>query len=370
MKIRLAIQQRVIPAYRAPFLELLTKQSEIELGVIAGAPQPGEMITIVNRLDGVDYQFTKNIHLLHSKFYFCFQPQFPEWVKNWQPDVLIVEANPRYLSTPSALRWMKSQKKPVIGWGLGVPKSSGPTSFFRNYSRTKFLKSFNSIIAYSEKGAQQYIQAGFDPENVYVALNATAASPTNPPPNRLIWNENYSPILLYVGRLQPRKRIDSLIQVCSQLPEKIQPDLWIVGDGAIRSELEKLAAKTYPKTKFWGETFGEELDMIFNQADLFVLPGTGGLAVQQAMAHALPVIVAEGDGTQSDLVTDENGWNIPPKNPQALLDAISSAFSSPEKLRQKGLAAYQTVKTSVNIDQMVSVFIKASMDALTGGNSL
>lgn len=369
MKIRLAIQQRVIPAYRAPFLELLAKQPEIELGVIAGAPQPGEMITIVDQLKGVDYQFTKNIHCLQGKFYFCLQPQFPEWVKNWQPDVLIVEANPRYRSTISAQRWMKSQKKPVIGWGLGVPQSSGPVSFIRNYTRTQFLKSFNSMIAYSKRGAQGYIQAGFDPKKVYVAMNATAASPTNPPPNRLIWNEDYIPILLYVGRLQPRKRLDALIKVCSQLPEKIQPNLWIVGDGAIRSELEDLAAKTYPKTKFWGGIFGEELDLIFNQADLFVLPGTGGLAVQQAMAHALPVIVAEGDGTQSDLVIDETGWNISPNDPQALLDAISSALSSPVILRQKGLAAYQTVKTSVNIDHMVSVFIKASKDAFLQGKS-
>lgn len=365
MKIRLAIQQRVIPAYRAPFLELLAKQPEIELGVIAGSPQPGEMIKIVDQLEGVNYQFTKNIHLLHGKFYFCLQPQFSEWVKNWQPDILIVEANPRYRSTPSALRWMKSQNKPVLGWGLGVPHSSGPLSFIRNNARKQFLKSFESLIAYSKRGAQGYIQAGFDPKNVYVAMNATASSPTNPPPNREIWDEDYTPIILYVGRLQPRKRLDSLIKVCSQLPEKIQPHLWIVGDGAIRSELESLAAKTYPKTKFWGETFGAELDLIFNQADVFVLPGTGGLAVQQAMAHALPVIVAEGDGTQSDLVTDENGWNIASNNSQALMDAIISALSSPEKLRQKGLGAYQTVKTRVNIDQMVAVFLKASMDAYT-----
>ena len=126
--------------------------------------------------------------------------------------------------------------------------------------------------------------------------------------------------------------------------------------------------RVYLPLRYIGETFGEELDLIFNQADLFVLPGTGGLAVQQAMAHALPVIVAEGDGTQSDLVTYENGWNIAPNDPQALMDAISSALSSPESLRQKGLAAYQTVKTIVNIDQMVSIFIQASMDAYTRKN--
>jgi glycosyltransferase involved in cell wall biosynthesis len=365
MKFRLAIQQRVIPAYRVPFLDLLSKQSDLELGVFAGTPRPEEMITSVDHLAGIDYHFTKNIHLLKGKFYFCLQPEFLAWVKNWQPDVLIVEANPRYLSTPSAMRWMKDQHKPVIGWGLGVPQYTGPFSFLRKFSRTQFLGFLTNIISYSQNGAQQYIQAGFNPQQVFVAKNATAPAPTGTPPDRKVWNDDYTPILLYVGRLQPRKRLDSLIHICSRLPEKLQPQLWIVGDGAIRTELESLASKTYPATKFWGEKFGNELDSIFNQADLFVLPGTGGLAVQQAMAHALPVIVAEGDGTQTGLVSDENGWNIPPDDPQALLNAISSALSNPEQLRQKGLAAYQTVKTDVNIDQMVSVFKAASLNALS-----
>ena len=279
--------------------------------------------------------------------------------------MLIVEANSRYRSTPSVMRWMKKQNKPVIGWGLGVPQYTGTFSFLRNYARTQFLSSFTNIISYSQNGAQQYIQAGFKPNNVFVAMNATAPAPTDLPPDRKVRKGDSKPILLYVGRLQPRKRLDSLIEVCAQLPEKLQPQLWIVGEGVIRTELENQAAKTYPDTKFFGEKFGQELDSIFNLADLFVLPGTGGLAVQQAMAHALPVIVAEGDGTQTDLVNDENGWNIFPNNPQALLNAISSALSNPELLRQKGLAAHQTIKTSVNIDQMVSVFIEASRDALS-----
>lgn len=369
MKIRLAIQQRVIPHYRVPFLEMLSQQPEIELGVIAGAARPEEMIASVDNLPGIDFHFTRNIHISKGKSYLCFQPQFLKWTRNWQPDVLIVEANPRYRSTPAVMRWMKNQNKPVIGWGLGVPQNTGVFSFLRNYSRTHFLQSFSNIISYSQKGAQQYIQAGFKHNNVFVAMNATAPAPTDTPPVRKVWGDDYKPILLYVGRLQTRKKLNTLIEVCAQLPERIQPRLWIVGDGSVRTELESQAAQTYPNTKFWGEKFGEELDTIFNQADLFVLPGTGGLAVQQAMAHALPVIVAEGDGTQTDLVNDENGWNISPKNPQVLLNAISSALNNPERLRQKGLAAYQTVKTNVNIDQMVSVFIQASKDALSRVNS-
>ena len=63
-----------------------------------------------------------------------------------------------------------------------------------------------------------------------------------------------------------------------------------------------------PQHEFPGAKHGQELEPYFAAADLFVLPGTGGLAVQQAMAHALPVLVGEADGTQSNLVRPANGW--------------------------------------------------------------
>ena len=73
-----------------------------------------------------------------------------------------------------------------------------------------------------------------------------------------------------------------------------------------------LAENIYPQAEFPGDQRGADLQPYFAAADLFVLPGTGGLAVQEAMAAGLPVIVAEGDGTQDDLVRPDNGWQVPP----------------------------------------------------------
>jgi len=365
--IRLAIQQRVIPTYRAPFLELLATHPDLHVGVFAGEPKNKEQINIIHQLNGIDYQLSKNIHLFDGKFYICLQPEFKNWVLNWEPDVLILEANPRYQSTPYVIQWMKTKNKPVLGWGLGVPEYHGFLSDWRNRSRQKFLDSLNGIIAYSHKGAQQYIQAGFNPDQVYVATNATAPAPTTPPPERGTWNNARDPILLYVGRLQKRKRIDSLLRVCAMLPEKIQPQLWIVGDGEIRQELETLAKDVFPKTTFWGEKFGEDLSHLFSKADLFVLPGTGGLAVQQAMSFALPVIVADGDGTQADLINSSNGWMVKPGDDQQLFQTIQTALSSPELLLSMGLAGYEIVKNKVNIENMVNVFVKACKDVLNQG---
>jgi len=150
-----------------------------------------------------------------------------------------------------------------------------------------------------------------------------------------------------------------LIHACASLPPEIQPLLWIVGDGPAKEELESFATQLFPSTLFWGSKHGEDLQPLLDQADIFVLPGTGGLAVQQAMANALPVIVAEGDGTQSELVYPENGWVLPPDDLPALIFTLDTALRDPQHLREMGLASYKIVAEQVNLEQMVSAFERA-----------
>jgi glycosyltransferase involved in cell wall biosynthesis len=162
-----------------------------------------------------------------------------------------------------------------------------------------------------------------------------------------------------VGRLQARKRIDLLLQACARLPQAQQPELWVVGGGPAQAELESLAKSIYPPAKFFGPRFGYELEQLFCQADLFVLPGTGGLAVQQAMSFALPVIVAEGDGTQSDLVRPANGWSVTPGSLDSLASCLADSLADFPRLRRMGLESYRIVVEEVNVEAMVAAFSQA-----------
>jgi glycosyltransferase involved in cell wall biosynthesis len=165
--------------------------------------------------------------------------------------------------------------------------------------------------------------------------------------------------VLYVGRLQKRKRIESLLRACASLPNDLQPKVQIVGDGPIRDELQRISSQLYLKAEFLGSRFGKELDQIFDDADLFVLPGTGGLAIQQAMSHGLPIIVAEGDGSQEDLVTVDNGWLIPANDERALKLTLSVAISDIDRLRKMGKQSFQLVQTKFNLENMVKSFVDA-----------
>ena len=74
------------------------------------------------------------------------------------------------------------------------------------------------------------------------------------------------------------------------------------------------------------------------------MPGLGGLAVQQAMAHALPVVVAEADGTQADLVRPDTGWMVPSGDVPVLRNTLIEALSDVARLRQMGAASYRIVQ--------------------------
>ncbi|MCX8024614.1 MAG: glycosyltransferase family 4 protein [Thermanaerothrix sp.] len=358
---RIGIQQRVLPTYRAPFFAALARVCEGGLSLFAGQPRPQEAIESASEIEGAALIPARNVHFFGGPFYLCWQSGWARWLQTWQPQVLVVEANPRYLSTPWGVRWMRRHGGVVIGWGLGAPEGSRLPllSGLRRVWRQRFLAQFDTLIAYSRRGAADYAALGFDPARIVVAPNAATPRPTWPPPQRPPIYPEGRPTVLFVGRLQTRKRVDLLLHACAALPTALQPRLRIVGDGPARPALEALAQTIYPSTEFLGAIHGAALRPIFEQADLFVLPGTGGLAIQQAMAYALPVIVAAGDGTQTDLVRPTNGWHVPPGNLTALTATLAEALADPARLRCMGAESFRIVREEINLETMVGAFVRA-----------
>ena len=354
---RLAVQQRVLPKYRVSFFDLLAAACDRGMSLFTGLPRPSEGITTTDQLRITNYHRGKNLHLFGGPLYLCYQRGLLDWLKNWNPDALIVEANPRYLSTPAAVKWMHERKKPVIGWGLGAPRfvfAGAPISARGRGVWRSFIHQFDAMIAYSQRGADEYAALGFPRERIFVAHNSVSAQPVFPLPTRPL-TFNLRPSILFVGRLQLRKRVADLILACSQIES--QPRLVIVGDGPERKDLEALAQEIYPRAEFVGARHGAELKPYFMEADLFVLPGTGGLAVQEAMSYGLPVIVAQGDGTQDDLVRKENGWQIPADNLHSLTQSMKDALSDVARLRRMGEESYRIVKEEINIEKMLETFV-------------
>jgi glycosyltransferase involved in cell wall biosynthesis len=359
---RLALQQRVLPSYRVPFFDMLAQTCGGGMSLFAGLPRANEGIAN-GKLQIANYVSAKNIHIINGALYLCYQRGLIDWLGHLNPDALIVEANPRYLATPSAVRWMHANGRKVIGWGLGAPPLSGPLSGLLQIRRIQFLNQFDALISYSQRGADEYAAHGFRREKIFVAPNAVSPRPLFPIPARPS-NFKDRPVVLFIGRLQKRKRVDDLLHACSEMESK--PRLTIVGDGPERAHLESLAKQVYPSAELIGAKHGAELKPYFTEADLFVLPGTGGLAVQEAMSYGLPIIVAKGDGTQDDLVRESNGWQITPDDYEALVSTMRLALSDVGRLRKMGAESYRIVSEEINLEKMVDVFVQA-LNSWMGG---
>jgi len=353
---RLGLIQRVLPNYRSPFFDLLAEHMQGGLSVFAGEARSSESIKRAEALNTAMRAHARNIHILGGPLYLCWQMGLNRWLEDWNPDALVIEANPRYISSGKAIRWMQARKRPIIAWGLGSPQISAPFASARQARRLAFLSTFNALIAYSQRGAEQYISLGIPAENIFVAPNAVVSALSQPPkrPDTL----SGPATILFVGRLQARKGVDRLLRACAMVPETLSPRCLIVGEGPERQKLEALARAIYPKAEFLGGRYGEELDRVFAEADLLVLPGTGGLAIQQAMAKGLPVIVEQGDGTQEDLVGPDNGWLLSTADPVELGRTLEKALSNPVKMRKMGRKSFSLVKERYNLQTMVDVFVQ------------
>jgi glycosyltransferase involved in cell wall biosynthesis len=359
---KLALQQRVLPAYRQPFFDRLAGACEGGLSVFTGEPRPEESIQTAGDLAVAQWEKGDNVHLLRGSLYLCYQRGLKRWLQKINPDALIMEANPRYLSNRRAVDWMHSNDRPVVGWGLGAPAVKGRSSGYRQGYRQRFLDRFDALIAYSTKGADEYAELGYPSERIFVAPNAVVRPPSTPIKHQPA--KKRPGRVLFVGRLQRRKRVDLLLQACARLEST--PEVIIVGDGPAREEFEVIAREVYPSAQFVGSKFGSDLEQYFAYADLFCLPGTGGLAVQEAMAAALPVIVAEGDGTQRDLVSGGNGWLIQPGDLDGLTAALHEALRHPRRLVKMGENSFNMAVEQFNIERMTEVFVSVLHTVMEG----
>ncbi len=353
----LVVQQRVLPGYRVPFFQRLAAYCS-RLTVVAGMPRPEETIAPAAGLDGVEWLRLENRHIGGGALYFCTQPRLLSHLMSSPPDALVLEANPRYLTNWRARTWARTTGIPVLGWGLGAEPSGRVTGWIWR----QFLHGFDGMIAYSSRGADAYRHFGVPEDRVSLVLNAVGSVPDTPPSGESGVADRLR--VLYVGRLQRRKRLDTLLRACAALAQP--PALTIVGDGPERASLESLAANILPDVRFTGHLEGHELEGAFGHADLFVLPGTGGLAVQQAMAHGLPVVVGEGDGTADDLVRAGNGWRVAPGDEAGLAGILRLAERNRERLSRMGAESYRIVADEVNLDAMADAFVKAVTKSIGG----
>jgi alpha-1,6-mannosyltransferase len=133
-------------------------------------------------------------------------------------------------------------------------------------------------------------------------------------------------LLLYVGRLAKEKNTAKLFRAFEILHRRRPNEfhLLVIGDGAQRSQLGKLQART--KNVSWIRYCAEprELARYYRAADLFVHPGvqeTFGLVALESQACGTPVVGIRGSAMDDLIFHDQKDW-AHEKTAEALVEAI------------------------------------------------
>jgi glycosyltransferase involved in cell wall biosynthesis len=163
--------------------------------------------------------------------------------------------------------------------------------------------------------------------------------------------------LLTVGGLRPEKNQNTLIRAFARLKDT-HPDwiLRIVGSGALRAPLERLAGELGVSVVFAGTT--DDVGREYLNAQLFVLPSlyeAFPLALTEALAHGLPAVgFSDCPGTNELIQHGVNGLLVEPgPRVENLAMALAELMSAPEKRRSFGMAALD-VGSRFCLDDIVS----------------
>lgn len=141
-------------------------------------------------------------------------------------------------------------------------------------------------------------------------------------------------IILFVGAVLAEKRIEVILAAMEQLARQ-DIVFVLVGDGAHLLSI-RLACTGRNDVVFTGSIV-EGVGPYFDAAEMYLLPGTGGLGINEAMAHKLPVISGFADGSADDLVVDgKNGFRLHEGTPKELADRIARILDNPEDAKRMG----------------------------------
>jgi D-inositol-3-phosphate glycosyltransferase len=166
-------------------------------------------------------------------------------------------------------------------------------------------------------------------------------------------------VVLYVGRFDPRKGIETVVRAVSQSSLRGKADLRLIigggsrpgqSDGIERERIEGIVCEfdMEDMTSFPGRLGDIILPMHYAAADVCVVPShyePFGLVAIEAMASGVPVVASDVGGLQFTVVPEETGLLCPPKDDVAFATAIDRILTNPDWQVQLGQAARRRVES-------------------------
>ncbi len=168
---------------------------------------------------------------------------------------------------------------------------------------------------------------------------------------------DYKKTVLFVGRMQARKKIEVLIDIFKESRYN-EFGLVIVGPG-FDNHYSKLI-EGQKNIQYLGAIYEDyKINSVFKSADLFCIPGTNGLGINQAMYWGLPCLALNVKHSPEIvyLVNGETGYILGTKN--ELSDKIYELLENDDLRNKMSLKAKNKIRKEASIEAMFEGFLNA-----------
>lgn len=176
------------------------------------------------------------------------------------------------------------------------------------------------------------------------------------------------PILLSVGRIDPEKRLDFLIDAFARIADRVPAArLVFAGDGSARKKLEEQAAATKVRDRihFLGMVNRVELPDLLHDATVFLSASTTEvhpISVIEAIASGLPLVAVQDEAFEGMIVENENG-HLTPLDVGVFSDTLVKLLADPERLTRYGKRSYE-LSEKFSIEGQVRTLEQLYMEAI------
>jgi phosphatidylinositol alpha 1,6-mannosyltransferase len=159
------------------------------------------------------------------------------------------------------------------------------------------------------------------------------------------------PEILYAGRLSPEKGVRELVAAAEGMP------LVVVGDGPLRDEVPGAL----------GFLPHDELERRFERAAVVACPSHRegfGVVCAEAMAHGRPVVAGDVGGLRDLIVHEQTGLLVPPRDVQALREALGRLLEDADLRQRYGAAGRARIAEHFTWKRFADETLRAYDDAL------
>jgi glycosyltransferase involved in cell wall biosynthesis len=294
-------------------------------------------------LKGYDYEFVPNVSQRPGTGHFwgLQNPTLHGQVTSFRPDAVLM-MNYNYASLYRFLAIWRETPLLFRGDSHRIMPATGLKAALKRQWITQIYQNFDACLYVGQANREYFRYHGVGDERLFFSPHAIdnerfmAQAKTAEPEARL-WKQSLGipkdhRVILFAGKLIPKKRPLDLLQAFLDA-NLSKVSLLFVGAGELEDNLRQQAQESgHPHIYFAPFQNQSQMPRTYAAGDVMVLPSYGsgetwGLAVNEMMCLARPVIVSSHVGCAEDLVKPEkNGLIFPAGNVDALTDCLKSAF--------------------------------------------